>query len=142
MKNYKETTVGGVLSPSVSSQENGRINPNAEIPADVTTNFLMLMRNIIDERIEKRIKDGQDIARIYTAEIVSKTSETIVVGEVTISGKTYDVTEDIPSSIDVVYNENDSVTISNDTVQILRSGDKWIKICTYDGVNFYVLHKM
>lgn len=140
MAKNKYTIAGDYSSPTPYETET--TNPDAEVSDDIAANYLLLMRNIIDERIEKRIKDGQDIAQVYTAEITSKTTANAVIGSVTVGDSTYNVTADKVTAITAKYNEDDYVDISNDTVQILNPNDKWIKICTYDGVNFHVLHKM
>lgn len=59
-----------------------------------------------------------------------------------IDNQPYSVTRSAPNTIKVRYNEDDYVEISNETVRVLDVDDKWCKICTYDGVQFYVLHRM
>lgn len=134
------TIVGDYSSPTKYETESN--NFNTVISEETAMNFLLMMHSIIDEQIEKRIKDGQDIARVYTAEITGKTVTSVVIGSVVIGNSTYNTTTDRLTAITVRYNDEDYVDISNDSVQILSADDRWIKICTYDGVNFFVLHKM
>lgn len=121
--------------------------PNSETDVSEATaaNYLLFIRSLIDERIEKRIREGQDIARVYTAKIIASTIEDgFVIGKTTVGNSTYSVSDAKYSSITVEYNGDSIVTITNDTIKTLntRSSNKYIKICTYDGVNFYVLHTM
>lgn len=141
MAKNKYTIAGDYSSPAPYDEEQHQDEENS-LSAEAINYLLLVMRNIIDERIEKRIKDGQDIAQVYTAEITSKTTANAVIGNTTVGDKDYNVTADKVTAITAKYNEDDYVDISNDTVQILNPNDRWIKICTYDGVNFYVLHKM
>lgn len=141
MKKNNYMIAGDYSSPAPYGAEQYQNEENS-LSAEAINYLLLVMRNIMDERIEKRIKDGQDIAQVYTAEITSKTTENAVIGNVTVDGSSYNVTADKVIAITVKYNENDYVSISNDTVQLLSPSDRWVKICTYDGVNFYVLHKM
>lgn len=140
MAKYNYLTAGDYSSPASSEIEVN--NSNASVSDDTASNYLLTIRSLIDGRIEKRIKEGHDIAQTYTAEIVSKTLESIVIGNVFINETNYSVTADKLKSIRVRYNEDDYTDISNETVKILSENDKWIKICTYDGVNFYVIHTL
>ena len=111
---------------------------------------------IAESRIEQRLRDGQDIAKVYTAEIVnSKVSEidlgTVTVNQVTSVNKNgkvmekavvYPVKQKQIVSAKFRYNEDDYITISNDSVRILTENDKYAKICTYDNVHFYILHRI
>lgn len=141
MAKNKYTIAGDYSSPTPYDTEQYQDEENS-LSAEAINYLLLVMRNIIDERIEKRIKGGQDIAQVYTAEITSKTTADTVVGNVTVGDKDYNVTTEKITAVTVRYNEDDYADISNDTVQILNPNDRWIKICTYDGVNFYVLHCM
>ena len=55
---------------------------------------------------------------------------------------------EVVSSITVKYDKDFEVTISNTSVQqipidyLSSTRKKWVKICTYDGVQFYVLHTL
>lgn len=140
MTKYNYLTAGDYVSPASSNIKTN--NSNASVSDDTASNYLLTIRNLIDERIEKRIKEGYDIAQVYTAEIINKTLENVVIGNVPINEINYSVTADKLKSIRVRYNEDDYADISNETVKILSEDDKWIKICTYDGVNFYVLHTL
>lgn len=143
-KNNYEIERGDYSSPAHSYETDSK----NDVSSDTAQRYLLAVRDIVNDCIEKRIKDGQDIARIYTAEVISRSTTDIEVGKVTVGSTQYSVTKTVPSSITVRYNENDYTTISNDTVQILdadiisNNKKKFIKICTYDGVQFYVLHKM
>ena len=114
----------------------------SEVSSDTAQRYVSAIREIADERIETRIRDGQDIAKVYNAEITNKSTTSVNIGSVTINGKSYDVTSTVVTSITARYNENDYVDISNDTVKVLDVNDGWCKICTYDGVQFYVLHRL
>lgn len=118
----------------------------------VIAELTRLMTEIVDDRIYKRLSQ-QDIIKVYDAEIVNYSTID--------KSKTYSVKEDSSttaishivsiekvSSITVKYDKDFSVVISNSSVQqipvdyLSGSIKKWVKICTYDGVQFYVLHTL
>ncbi len=136
-KNIFGTLGGAYVPPEYNTDED-----------DMSDGMLVVLnafRDMIDERIESRIKDGQDIAKVYDAEIIE--SEKVInpdniVSSITVGDKDYDIKIPVVTSIKVRYNEDDYVDISNGTVKVLDVNDKWCKICTYDGVQFYVLHRL
>lgn len=108
--------------------------------------FTHIMVDIIDDRIRKRLSQ-EDIPKVYNAKISNlKTTTKTVSRSVTEGSDTttithkYNTTE--VSSVTVLYDDKFSVTISNNSVKQLPTNalDKWVKICTYDDVQFYVLH--
>lgn len=118
----------------------------------VIAELTRLMTEIVDDRIYKRLSQ-QDIIKVYDAEITNYNTTT--------KTKSYSVTEGTSttaiahktsiekvSSITVKYDKDFSVVISNSSVQqipvdyLSGSTRKWVKICTYDGVQFYVLHTL
>lgn len=118
----------------------------------VTTGFVRLITDIIDDRIHKRLSQ-EDIIKVYNAEITNYSTTT--------NSVSYNVTEgtsdtaikhttsmEVVSSITVKYDKDFEVTISNTSVQqipidyLSSTRKKWVKICTYDGVQFYVLHTL
>lgn len=105
----------------------------SKLSDEVVSVYLNQLVGIIDERIEKRLKNNEDIALCYTAEITSRQYT-----EVDDNGNKTKVL----SGITVRYNDSDYADIFNESVSILSDSSKWIKICTYDGVNFYVLHRI
>ena len=124
----------------------------------VVAEFTRVITNIIDDRIRKRLSQ-EDMIKVYDAEIIDYTTITKSVSynvtEVTSSSigtSTAIVTHTTPievvSSITVKYDNDFEVVISNTSVQqipvdyLSGSTRKWVKICTYDGVQFYVLHTL
>lgn len=118
----------------------------------VIAELTRLMTEIVDDRIYKRLSQ-QDIIKVYDAEITNYNTTT--------KTKSYSVTEgtsttvvahntsiEVVSSITVRYDNDFEVVISNTSVQQIPidylSGTrrKWVKVCTYDGVQFYVLHTL
>ena len=134
-------TMGGAYVPP-------EYNTDEEDMSDGIMFMLNAVRDVIDNRIESRIRDGQDIAKVYNAEILEKVvNPDNVVSSITIGSSTYDIKIPVVTSITVRYNDEDYVEISNETVQVLdnkvlSNSNKWCKICTYDGVQFYVLHRL
>ena len=125
----------------------------------VIAELTRLMTEIVDDRIYKRLSQ-QDIIKVYDAEITNYTTTTKSVSYNVTEG-TSNVTEgtsttvvahntsiEVVSSITVKYDKDFSVVISNSSVQqipvdyLSGSTRKWVKICTYDGVQFYVLHTL
>ena len=118
----------------------------------VVAEFTRVITDIIDDRIHKRLSQ-EDIIKVYNAEIINYST--------TINSVSYDVTEgtsdtvikhttpiEVVSSITVKYDKDFEVVISNTSVQqipidyLKGTRNKWVKICTYDGVQFYVLHTL
>lgn len=118
----------------------------------VVAEFTRVITDIIDDRIHKRLSQ-EDIIKVYNAEITNYST--------TINSVSYDVTEgtsdtvikhttsiEVVSSITVKYDKDFEVVISNTSVQqipidyLKGTRNKWVKICTYDGVQFYVLHTL
>ena len=135
--NYR-TASGGQSSPARSYEQDN----NSNVSSNTAHRYLLAVRDIVNESVEKRIKDGQDIAKVYDAEITDMRTAEVTVGSVTANDNVYSVVNTVPTHIRVRYNEDDYVDISNDTAKILSINDKWCKICTYDGVQFYVLHRL
>lgn len=136
-KNY-EIAHGDYSSPAQSYESDN----NNGVSSDTAQRYLLAVRDIVNECIERRITDGQDIAKVYNAEITQMRTAALDIGSVTVGDDIYSVTNTVPTHITVRYNEDDYTDISNETVQLLSPNDKWCKICTYDGVQFYVLHKL
>lgn len=129
----------------------------------VVAEFTRVITDIIDDRIRKRLSQ-EDMIKVYDAEIINYTTTTKSVSyDVTETTKSvsYNVTEgtsttvvahntsiEVVSSITVRYDNDFEVVISNTSVQqipvdyLSGSTRKWVKICTYDGVQFYVLHTL
>lgn len=137
-KNNYEVAHGDYSSP-VQSYESDN---HSDVSSGTAQRYLLAVRDIVNECVEKRIKDGQDIAKVYNAEIVQMRTAEVNIGSVDLDDNTYSVQNTVPVHIRVRYNEDDYADISNGTVRILSPTDKWCKICTYDGVQFYVLHKI
>lgn len=134
------------INPKAPQQEHS--SGNNEASSDTALRYVTVMREIIDESIETRIRDGQDIAKVYNAEITNKViNSDNVVSSITVGDVSYDIKIPVVTSITVRYNDEDYVEISNETVQVLDNkelsdNNRWCKICTYDEVQFYVLHRL
>ena len=137
-KNNYETAHGNHSSPVQSYESDNSSN----VSSGTAQRYLLAVRDIVNECVERRIKDGQDIAKTYNAEITKMRTTEVEVGAVTVGDNTYTVVNNVPTAITVRYNDDDYADISNDTVKILSSNDRWCKICTYDGIQFYVIHKI
>lgn len=118
----------------------------------VTTGFVRLITDIIDDRIHKRLSQ-EDIIKVYNAEITNYSTTTNSVSYNVTEGTSDTVIKhttsmEVVSSITVKYDKDFEVTISNTSVQqipidyLSSTRKKWVKICTYDGVQFYVLHTL
>lgn len=70
-KNKYEIARGNVSPPPYNFNDNNTSSQES-VSTETAQRFIEDMRDIIDERIEKRIIDGQDIAQVYTAEIINK----------------------------------------------------------------------
>lgn len=141
------------------SQDNLDTSSQGDVSEVVSSRFIQTLANIIDDRIHKRISQ-EDIIKVYNAEIINY-STTINSVSYDVTEGTYDVTEgtsdtvikhttpiEVVSSITVKYDKDFEVVISNTSVQqipidyLKGTRNKWVKICTYDGVQFYVLHTL
>ena len=142
MAKHKYEIARGDYSLPAQSYESGTVSDKGRVSPDTAQRYLFAIRNIVDECVNKRVADGQDILKAYNAEIVSMNTVPAEVGSVTVGEETYSVTRAVPTYIRVRYNDDDYTDISSATVGILSPADKWCKICTYDGVQFYVLHKL
>lgn len=143
MTRSKYTAMGSSPSP-VPYNNMEKANFDATVSSDVATKYLIFMKDLIDERINKRLLQ-EDIAKIYVGKIVSMELSNKYLVFATKSGTTMtDAPEQIASSITVEYNDKQTVTISNHSARSLTSSDngKYVKICTYDGIQFYFLHLM
>lgn len=124
----------------------------------VVAEFSRVMTEIIDDRIRKRLLQ-EDMIKVYDAEIIDYTTTTKSVSynvtEVTSSNigtstavVTHTTPIEVASSITVKYDNDFEETILNTSVQqipvdyLSGTRKKWVKICTYDGVQFYVLHTL
>lgn len=129
----------------------------------VVAEFTRVITDIIDDRIHKRLLQ-EDMIKVYDAEVVEYTTDEIsrsyssqisptiysINGNVVtgINNISQTVTESVVSSITVRYDNDFEVVILNTSVQqipvdyLSGSTRKWVKICTYDGVQFYVLHTL
>lgn len=118
----------------------------------VVADFARVIKDIIDDRIRKRLLQ-EDMIKVYDAEIINYSTTT--------NSVSYNVTEgtsdtvinhttsiEVVASITVKYDMDFEVIISNTSVQqipidyLSGTRKKWVKICTYDGVQFYVLHTL
>lgn len=119
------------------------------LSTQVVAEFTQMMVTIIDERIRKRF-ESENIAKVYNAEIVGYTTT-----EKTTTYNFYEGAETTTTAHKITTTEistltvecNDyTVTISNNSVKAIpydllsNGGIKWVKVCTYDGVQFYFLH--
>ena len=118
----------------------------------VSSRFIQTLANIIDDRIHKRLSQ-EDIIKVYNAEITNYSTTTNSVSYNVTEGTSdtaikHTTTIEVVSSITVKYDKDFEVTISNTSVQqipidyLSSTRKKWVKICTYDGVQFYVLHTL
>lgn len=139
----------------MENTQNNIIQTEDEIlSTKIVAEFTRVITDIIDDRIRKRLLQ-EDMIKVYDAEIIDYITTTKSVSynvtEVA-SNSTATVTHNTPievvSSITVKYDNDFEVVISNTSVQQIPidylSGTrrKWVKICTYDGVQFYVLHTL
>ena len=113
----------------------------------VMKRFIQNIISIIDDRIEKRFNQ-EDILRAYNAKIISvniteKASGTVDVSDTT-TAKTKEVTSSFADSITVEYNDYQYKNISCCFGDMFDSKDigKYVKIGTYDGDNYYILHRL
>lgn len=133
------------------------------LSSKVVAEFTRVITDIIDDRIHKRLLQ-EDMIKVYDAEVVEYTTDEISrsyssqISPTIYSNNGYvltginnisqTVTESVVSSITVKYDNEFNVVISNTSVKQIPvdylSGTrrKWVKICTYDGVQFYVLHTL
>lgn len=118
----------------------------------VVAEFTRVITDIIDDRIRKRLLQ-EDMIKVYDAEIINYTTITKSVSYNVTEGTsttvvTHNTSIEVVSSITVRYDNDFEVVISNTSVQQIPidylSGTrrKWVKVCTYDGVQFYVLHTL
>ena len=129
------------------SQDNLDTSSQGDVSEIVSSRFIQTLANIIDDRVNKRLSE-EDIAKTYVGRIksmeLSNKYEVFATQTTTSSGTTSMINsyEPIVASITVEYNDNQTATISNHSVRALTSSDngKWVKICTYDGVQYYFLH--
>lgn len=118
----------------------------------VVAEFTRVITDIIDDRIHKRLSQ-EDIIKVYNAEITNYSTTTNSVSYNVTEGTSDTVIKhttpiEVVSSITVKYDKDFEVVISNTSVQqipidyLKGTRNKWVKICTYDGVQFYVLHTL
>lgn len=118
----------------------------------VVAEFARVITDIIDDRIHKRLSK-EDIIKVYDAEIINYSTTTNSVSYNVTEGTSDTVIKhttsiEVVASITVKYDMDFEVIISNTSVQQIPIGylngtrKKWVKICTYDGVQFYVLHTL
>lgn len=130
-------------SPSTKEEKRSYVSKSSEISAETAQRFLNSMRDIMDERINRRIRTGQDIPKVYTARITVMDTENEEAGKVSIDDTEIPVYRTVPVSVKAEYNDTDEVEIKNNSVRILPDVNvQWCKICTYDGVEFFVLHRI
>ena len=140
------------------------------LSSETVARLTQLFVSIIDDRIKKRLEEQDIIkvydAKIISMKMVSterltsndSDNTTEINGELvrwqeeTLTDGDYnheEVTFLIPAvqSIVVEYNNGDRQTIENDSVKQLAINGKlragvgsWVKICTYDRLQYYVLH--
>jgi hypothetical protein len=139
----------------MENTQNNIIQTEDEIlSTKIVAEFTRVITDIIDDRIRKRLLQ-EDMIKVYDAEIIDYITTTKSVSynvtEVA-SNSTATVTHNTPievvSSITVKYDNDFEEVISNTSVQQIPidylngTRKKWVKICTYDGVQFYVLHTL
>lgn len=118
----------------------------------VVAEFARVITDIIDDRIRKRLLQ-EDMIKVYDAEIIDYTTITKSVSYNVTEGTSttvvaHNTSIEVVSSITVRYDNDFEVVILNTSVQQIPvdylSGTrrKWVKVCTYDGVQFYVLHTL
>lgn len=118
----------------------------------VVAEFTRVITDIIDDRIRKRLLQ-EDMIKVYDAEIINYTTITKSVSYNVTEGTSttvvaHNTSIEVVSSITVRYDNDFEVVILNTSVQqipvdyLSGSTRKWVKICTYDGVQFYVLHTL
>lgn len=118
----------------------------------VVAEFTRVITDIIDDRICKRLLQ-EDMIKVYDAEIINYTTTTKSVSYNVTEGTSttvvaHNTSIEVVSSITVRYDNDFEVVILNTSVQqipvdyLSGSTRKWVKICTYDGVQFYVLHTL
>ena len=103
------------------------IDESQELSPETVALFTKMLVNMIDERIRIRLEE-QDIIKVHDARIeaINKTDDGTTI-----------------TSIEVRYDEKFTVEISNPSLnQFPISEGQWIKICTYDGVQYYLLHAL
>ena len=137
------------------------------ISSEAVQVLTMTMTKIIDDRIEQRFVK-EDIAKVYTAKVVDADIGTInepyIASSEDTSGDTvysieyreYIGVKSITITFDDFDNKkNFEVTLSGSLVkalpieslsvkksngEITASTVKYVKVCTYDGINFHLLH--
>ena len=118
----------------------------------VVAEFARVITDIIDDRIRKRLLQ-EDMIKVYDAEIIDYTTITKSVSYNVTEGTSttvvaHNTSIEVVSSITVRYDNDFEVVILNTSVQqipvdyLSGSTRKWVKVCTYDGVQFYVLHTL
>ena len=118
----------------------------------VVAEFTRVITDIIDDRIRKRLLQ-EDMIKVYDAEIINYTTTTKSVSYNVTEGTSttvvaHNTSIEVVSSITVRYDNDFEEVISNTSVQQIPidylngTRKKWVKICTYDGVQFYVLHTL
>lgn len=134
------------------NQDNLDTSSQGDVSEVVSSRFIQTLANIIDDRIHKRLSQ-EDIIKVYNAEITNYSTTTNSVSYNVTEGTSDTVIKhttsmEVVSSITVKYDKDFEVTISNTSVQqipidyLSSTRKKWVKICTYDGVQFYVLHTL
>lgn len=131
------------------NQDNLDTSSQGDVSEVVSSRFIQALANIIDDRVNKRLLE-EDIAKTYVGRITSmelSNKYEVFATQTTTSSGTTTMTnsyEPIASRITVEYNDNQTATISNHSVRALTSSDngKYVKICTYDGVQYFFLHLM
>ena len=131
------------------NQDNLDTSSQGDVSEVVSSRFIQTLANIIDDRVNKRLSE-EDIAKTYVGRIksmeLSNKYEVFATQTTTSSGTTSMINsyEPIVASITVEYNDKQTVTISTHSARSLTSSDngKYVKICTYDGIQFYFLHLM
>lgn len=134
------------------NQDNLDTSSQGDVSEVVSSRFIQTLANIIDDRIHKRLSQ-EDIIKVYNAEITNYSTTTNSVSYNVTEGTSdtaikHTTTIEVVSSITVKYDKDFEVTISNTSVQqipidyLSSTRKKWVKICTYDGVQFYVLHTL
>lgn len=115
---------------------------------DFLIRILQSIISIIDDRINRRLKQ-EDVLRVYSAKIISVNLSNKVIGTVYVSDTSEtlikrDVVSIAADSITVEYDGYQYVSIPCSLGQVFTEDDvgKYVKIGTYDDINYYVLHRI
>lgn len=114
-----------------------------KVSESVAMDFVTLIENIVDDRINKRLLQG-DIALCFDAKVTEVSNKLVTISTITIpdaqgNNDEYSVETELTTSVSVEYDDYVYKNVINCTGQVLSVGD-WIKVCTYDNIKYYALH--